>query len=215
MLRAIFGRDAEFVALTISNGGAEIELRMKIAGLPCSISLARNADARRRIIDVEDARGQLRLDLSEGDGRIFDGQEELDKGPAETSTPGPLALMLSKFLECVADGTTDDRLSAATAIEDCRIADQILPVYRRKQAEWLAQRLDRQLDPDISYALSELLYGIAPREPLDGARIAGVWSAIVNLGAGPLIGILIDPIQRDQELRRLLARAGRSANIPS
>jgi predicted dehydrogenase len=215
MLRAIFGRDGEFVALTISNGGAATELRMKVASLPCSISLARNADARRRMIDVVDARGQLRLDLSEGGGRIFDGQEELDKGPAETSTPGPLVLMLRKFLECVADGTTDDRLSAATAIEDCRIADQILPVYRRKQAEWLAERLGRQLEPDISYALSELLYGIAPREPLEDARIASVWSAIVDLGAGPLIGILVDPIRRDQELSRLLAHADRSANVPS
>jgi predicted dehydrogenase len=215
MLRAIFGRDAEFAALAISKGGAETELRMRVAGLPCSISLARNADARRRMVDVEDARGQLRLDLSEGGGRIFDGQEELDKSPAETSTSGPLAHMLRKFLECAADGTTDDRLSAATAIEDCRIADQILPVYRRQQAEWLAERLGRQLDPDISYALSELLYGIAPREPLDDARIASVWSAIIDLGAGPLIGILVDPIRRDQELRRLLARAGRSANVPS
>jgi predicted dehydrogenase len=215
ILRTIFGRDPKFVALTISNGGAETELRMKVASLPCSITLARDADTRRRMIDVEDARGQLRLDLSEGCGRIFDGQKELDKGPAETSTLGPLALMLGKFLECAADGTTDDRLFAATAIEDCRIADQILPVYRRKQAEWLAERLDRQLDPDISYALSELLYGIAPREPLEDARIASVWSAIVDLGAGPLMGILVDPIRRDQELRRLLARTGRSANIPS
>lgn len=214
ILRALFGRDAEFAALTISKGGAETELRMKVASLPCSITLARNADTRRRMIDVEDTRGQLRLDLSEGSGRILDRQEELDNHPMGTRS-GPLAPMLRKFLECAADGIADDRLSPATAIQDCRIADQILPVYRRKQAEWLAGRLQRQFDPDIRYALSELLYGVAPREPLEDAQIASIWDAIANLGAGALIGILVDPIRRDQELRRLLARTARSANVPN
>jgi predicted dehydrogenase len=215
ILRAIFGQDAEFISLTIAHGGAETEIRMKVAGLPCFIILARDADTRRRMIEVESSRGQLRLDLSEGCGRIFGGQEELNEDPAGSSTPGPLAVMLRKFLECAAVGRTDDRLSPATAVEECRIADRMLPIYRRKQAEWLAARLDRQVDPGIRYALSELLYGIALREPLEDGRLATIWREIANLSAAPLVEILVDPVRRNQELRRLLARTGRSVTVPN
>jgi hypothetical protein len=60
ILRAIFRRRAEFVGLTISKGGAETDLRMKVAGLPCSVRLARDADARRRMIEVACSSRQLR-----------------------------------------------------------------------------------------------------------------------------------------------------------
>lgn len=214
ILRTIFGRDPEFVALTISNGGAETDVRMTVAGLPCSVALARDADTRRRTIEVETSRGHLRLDLSEGDGRIFDGREELED-PGGSPTPGLLALMLREFLECAAAGRTDDRLSPATAIEDCRIVDQILPIYCRKQAEWLAERRGRQVDPGIRYALCELLRGIAPQEPLEDARLATIWCEIANLSAAALVETLADPVRRTQELSRLLAHTGRSVTVPN
>ena len=215
ILRAIFGRDVEFAALTLANGGAETEIRMKVAGLPCSIALARDADARRRMVEVESERGELRLDLAEGSGRIFDGRQEVSQGPGASPTGGLLALMLGKFLECAAAGTTDDRLSPVTAVEDCRIVDRILPVYRRKQAQWLAERPGQQVDPGIRYALRELLRGIAPQDPLEDARLGTIWRELADVSTAPLVEILVDPIRRTHELRRLLARTARSVTVPN
>ncbi|MEK7767584.1 MAG: Gfo/Idh/MocA family oxidoreductase [bacterium] len=126
ILRVVCGTTIGFVDVALSRGGAQADLRLRLDGTPCSVRLARNGEARRRVIDVETGTGPLQLDFSEEPGRITIDGAAVDGDPAWSSAPRPLALMLKSFLDGVAGGAVDERLDAAQALEACRIADQAM-----------------------------------------------------------------------------------------
>jgi hypothetical protein len=91
----------------------------------------------------------------------------------------------------------------------------MLPIYREKQAQWIAERGGRQLDAGIRYALCEVIFGGAPQETLDDARLETIWGKISDLSAASLVETLADPVQRTREFTRLLGGSARSARVPS
>lgn len=208
VLRALFGDAITFVDVTIARGGMQTEVSATAGSVPCVLSLARNSDARRRVIELQTADGPLRLDCSEEPGRITTHDAEYDADPAWQSAPRPLARMLCAFLDGVAGGVLDERLAAASAVEEIRIADQALERYRVKQAEWLAPRVGKPMDDGIRYAMAEILTGVAPREPLGDERIALAWASMAALGAENVVAALGNAIGRKQEITSLLGRSG-------
>jgi predicted dehydrogenase len=208
ILRRLFGRPMAFIDIAMADGGMRAEIRGRIGDVPCTLSLARNASGRRRIVDVETASGALRLDFSREPGRIIAGGVEQDGDPAWNLQPRPLALMLRSFLTCVVEGGRDERLSAASAVEDCGVADQALAIYDALQAEWLAARLGHPLDDGIRYAVSELLAAHDRETSLADDVVAPIWGLLSELGAIAVRDMLGPPDRRVEAVRMLLARAG-------
>jgi predicted dehydrogenase len=203
VLRMLFGAATEFVDLGIARGGTQTDLHIKVANIPCRLSLARNSDARRRFIDVETSTGSLQLDFSQEPGRIVAGGRKSDGDPQWNSQPRPLARMLRTFLMCAAEGVTDDRLSPASAIEECRVADLVSRAYCAKQTEWLVAQIGRSLNDDIRYVLAEL--SLAQGQSGD-ERIEQTWAEMTRLGADAVADMLSDPAMRARAIDQLGAR---------
>jgi predicted dehydrogenase len=206
ILRRLFGRPMAFVDIAMAEGGMRAEIQGSVGDIPCTLSLARNADGRRRSVDVETANGTLQLDFSQEPGRIIAGGLERDGDPAWNSEPRPLALMLRSFLTCAAEGRRDERLSAASAVEDCRIADQARPIYDALQVEWLVARLGHPLDDTIRYSVAEILAVHDRETSLADSVVAPIWSFMSELGAGAVRNMIARPEHRAAAVRTLLAR---------
>jgi predicted dehydrogenase len=204
ILRTLCGAGLACLGVTIAQGGMRTSLQLSCGGMPCSVVLARNSDARRRMIELQASGAPLRLDFSQEPGRLtFDGREH-DGDPEWNSAPRPLARMLRTFLGCAASGTDDERLDAQSAVEECRIADAALELYRARQLEWLANRLGAPLDQEICYALSEISCGSGRRRAPDERTLSLIWAEIGRVGVEAGAAALRDPATGDEGIRHLL-----------
>jgi predicted dehydrogenase len=200
ILRRLVGGPIALGGVTLSGGGRLAELQLTAGDIPCTLSLGRDTAARTRIVRVQSSNDSV-LDFSEEPGRIVAGDKTCDGDPDWNSRPRPLATMLRCFLEGLAEGRIDERLSADSAIADCRIADEMRSIYRRQQTEWLAARLGQSVDEEIRYALAEILASSDGKLPPDDRTIERLWAAMTASGASAV--------------RNMLAAADRAARIKS
>lgn len=112
------------------NGGACLELKMKLGDIGCSILLERNSDRRRRHIFALAGNRKIQLDFSMEPGFIMDGAETINADPDWCIKSRPVAHMLSIFLRWAAGGEFDPRLDVRTGIRACYLSDTILDKYR-------------------------------------------------------------------------------------
>ena len=157
ILDVLLGGANTLTAVALNDGGLQSEIRMQAGNIPCTLSLARNAPMRRRAVEVRTEQDLLTLDFSQEPGKISACGETFVGDPLWDVELGPLASMLRCFLNGVAEGRIDERLSAKSAIAECRFADEVLSVYLQRQGEWLAARAGQPIDDGIRYALVETL----------------------------------------------------------
>lgn len=169
LLRALTVDPVRFNSTTIERGGAKVRLDLQAGEIPCAAVLERNAPKRCRMIQVETTERSLELDFTVEPGRIRSGGHERVGDPEWDRAPGPLRSMLEGFLAVAAAGKCNDmRLSPLLGLEACRIMDFANHAYRTELAKWMNARLERQIDEDLRYALTELVsgsdFGLSPRD---------------------------------------------------
>jgi|tagenome__1003787_1003787.scaffolds.fasta_scaffold20989025_8 predicted dehydrogenase len=169
--------------IALEDGGSQTELRLQAGDVPCTLSLTRNAPSRRRIVEAQTPGQPFILDFSEEPGQICSGGQTYVGDLFWNREPRPLASMLQCFLSCVAEGKVDERLSARRAIAECRLADEVLPVYLLRQEEWLTARVGQPIDDGIRYLLAEILARHDRKLPRGDDVIVPIWTAMNARGA--------------------------------
>jgi predicted dehydrogenase len=178
VLKLLVGGSNTLTDVALNHGGSQTEIRMQAGNIPCTLSLARNGSARRRVITVRTAQHSFTLDFSQEPGQIAAPGRSYAGDPLWNVEPRPLASMLQCFLNCVATGKIDERLSARTAIAECRFSDEVLSVYLQRQGEWLAARSGQPMDDGIRYALVETLTWHDRTRSLGDDLILPIWTAM-------------------------------------
>jgi len=159
LLRAITTAIISYKGVTFERGGAKVKLDLQVGEFPCAVRLERNAPSRLRLIQVKTSAGSLALDFTTEPGCIRSGDHEKIGDLQWGSAPGPLHSMLESFLAIAAAGKCNDRrLSPLLGLEACRLTDLAAEDYRTELATWLSSRLEQQIDEELRYALTELVY---------------------------------------------------------
>ena len=171
--RLQFG-DCTFDSIDVARGGARLEISLRSAGRPVSLSIARNDDGRRRRIEVDTDNGVAALDFASEPGMIEISGNRTNGDPQWDSAPRPLATMLTAFIAAVEGGPLDPRLSSALAVTTAALAGEIRGPYIAHQAQWLEQRIGEPLDAALRYALMEL----SAEEDRNDEGISSTWCAI-------------------------------------
>lgn len=146
-------------SLQFFRGGAHVVLELQSGDIPVSIQLGRNADRRERVIEVAAENSMLQLDFSREPGVIQTGYGTEDADPDWLARPGPVARMLTAFLQQSAGGDRDGRLDVELGIRANALIDQASTFYRPAQKHWLLSKLGggADIDEDLRYALTEIL----------------------------------------------------------
>jgi predicted dehydrogenase len=179
-------RDLALTALDVQQGGSRLAVEAGSAGRPISLVIARNAEGRRRQIEIVTETGPATLDFSAEPGFIDVAGVRQDGDPLWNSAPRPLAAMLSAFIAAVSGATLDARLSPNRAVAAAGLADTIRRRYFAAQAAWLEQRLGAPLDPSLRYALAELDVDAATWSSMDSS--ARLQSFLANSPLRPTAG---------------------------
>ena len=151
-----------------------MEINLRSAGRPISLLVARNADGRRRLIEVETDKGVAALDFANEPGTIKISGSLANGDPQWDSAPRPLATMLTAFIAAAEGAPLDPRLSPQLAGTTAVVASAIRGRYIAHQAQWLEQHIGVGLDPALRYALIEL----CPEESRSTEAISNIWRAI-------------------------------------
>ncbi len=147
--------------LEVLRGGAHLKMDVWLGDIPCDIELVRNGASRQRLIEVVTRNGLEYLDFSKEPGTIVSAASVRCGDPAWDSEPRPVATMLRAFLQGAAGGVCDERLDIGIGLHASRIIDQLSPSYHMALSVWLDKKcslLDENLDADLRYALSEIIY---------------------------------------------------------
>ncbi|MBA3656405.1 MAG: Gfo/Idh/MocA family oxidoreductase [Gemmatimonadaceae bacterium] len=150
--------------IEMADGGAYVRFGLEWSGALCRIALKRNGERRQRILRVQTEREVLTLDFSEEPGTIRVGALEKLAHPGWSERDRPSAQMLTAFLGWASGGPADSRLGLENALTACRLSDELMTPYRAKQIECTMAALlsGRADDPDVRYALTELLQSAGP-----------------------------------------------------
>lgn len=154
--------------LKVFRGGAELELELSFADLPCKVFLARNGDVRQRIVEVATRTEVLTLDFSCEPGTITSCPTTTCADPEWNLKARPVARMLQAFLQGAAGGGYDGRLDSEIGVCGCKIIDEVASLYRAALSPWVESRLrlpDYE-DADLRYALTELIHAEDPHSPV-------------------------------------------------
>lgn len=153
-------QQGECTDVAVYKGGAHVEVTLRWAGVPCSLTMIRNGETRRRVVELDTDKGPLSLDFSSEPGVLRRGGEAMVADPLWDSAERPLARMLGVFLGRVGDDMDTPlraRLDIGIALAACRISDQVKARYRQALTPWLAEKLTAgAADADLQYALNEL-----------------------------------------------------------
>lgn len=123
----VIGRPVDrCVRARTSGPGALAVLELRAGSVSCGVELARGAAARKRLIEVVTGAGTLSLDFAVEPGVVTHGSECASGDPAWSTTPRPLARMLTAFLGWAGGGAPDHRLDPHIGLRACRLADQAL-----------------------------------------------------------------------------------------
>ncbi len=166
------GRPEHFEGIDVLNGGAHLEIALRVGNIPVSVELVRNGDRRQRIMEIVAGGETLRLDSSQEPGTITRGLATAVADFEWETGQRPVARMLTTFLNWAAGGDEDSRLAPDLAVRASRIIDQVGREYRSVVYPWLRRRLagGNPVDDDLHYALSELLQadGVLPAPAIEG-----------------------------------------------
>lgn len=111
---------------TLSDEGGRAQLELRVDDARVGVRLAREADARARVIDVEVDDATVRLDFTEEPGNLsLNGVPVAQRAPYARN-PGPVARMLAAFLEAARGGPFDPRLDPMIGVRACELTDQAL-----------------------------------------------------------------------------------------
>jgi predicted dehydrogenase len=112
--------------LDVRDRGAQVTMKADAGGIAVLMDLARDAGARRRLLNVHTDAGICRLDFSTEPGVIeaVDGARH-DGDPLWDRAPRPLGAMLAAFLAGARDGMMDPRLSPQMALASAVFADAV------------------------------------------------------------------------------------------
>mgnify|MGYP003998828351 CR=1 FL=1 len=142
------------------DGGSRLNIKLFYEKIPCSIELIRNGKSRKRIFEVSTEQQKHTLDFGVEPGVIYTDSNALPDNPDWSDEPGPVAKMLSAFLQGVACDVRDQRLDISIGLSSGQLIDQVGLIYRDCLFYWLNEEFHRCYD-DISismnYALTELL----------------------------------------------------------
>jgi len=159
IISTIIGKcSIKYKDLMFFKGGSQMKIELMLKGISCSINLARNSDARKRIINVKSDQ-DLQLDFSEEPGFITQGTSVICGDEKWDVDSRPAAQMLSAFLVQSAGDQTDVRLDIDLALQANKLIDEILFSYNNAMISWLKEKLIPTvlIDDDLKYALNEIL----------------------------------------------------------
>ncbi len=108
--------------VSLTRDGKEARLTLRFDGVPLALTLAREAPARARRLEVTLADGQASIDFTVEPGTIVE-----DGAPVSVEvlrSPGPLARMLGHFLHAAAGAPLDPRLDPAVGLRACALIAQ-------------------------------------------------------------------------------------------
>lgn len=184
--------------LEFMRGGAHLKIEVFLGDIPCDIDLIRNGASRKRRFEVVKRKSVEVLDFAEEPGTIVSAASMRCGDPAWDIGPRPVAAMLRAFLRGAAGGAFDQRLNISIGLQANVIIDQLLPVYRAAQADWLRKKYatleERGIDDDLRYALSEIISEEEPLSPVSTKqRVEYVYRHIK--------GILMSPLYAEYENR--------------
>ncbi len=114
--------DAADAPATLTRDGKEARLTLRFDGAPLALTLAREAPARARRLEVTLADGRASIDFTVEPGTIVE-----DGAPVHVEvprSPGPLARMLGRFLDAAAGAPLDPRLDPAVGLQACALIAQ-------------------------------------------------------------------------------------------
>lgn len=170
--------------LKVSRGGAAVEIELMAGDILCVIRLERNAERRKRVVQVNAGREVLQLDFSAEPGIIRHGASVMTGDKYWNSDKRPVACMLTAFLKWAACGEIDKRLDIGPGLHACRIIDQTAEEYHSALMPWLIAKLavPAPVDDSLRYALSELLLAEGPLSAVElDRRIELVTSRFVGV----------------------------------
>jgi predicted dehydrogenase len=161
----------------IARGGRWATYGLEVQGVPCLVTVRRDAPARRRFLKAEISSGEeLAIDFTVEPGTILSGSTRFSADPGWTERPGPLWGQIQDFLAALkgrtAEPDTHALLGSVGLVERC---DALL---KQRQRNWL--RLSRT-ESELHYALRDMLCGRFYKEghgrPGD-VRALDAWVAI-------------------------------------
>jgi predicted dehydrogenase len=159
IISSIAGKSSiKYKKLLFLKGGSAIEIELMLDGVFCSVSLARNSDERRRIVNVMSDQ-YFQLDFSQEPGFITKGTRIMSGDDKWNIYSRPAAQMLSAFLVQSVGGQEDPRLDNHLGLQANKLIDEILPSYNIAMISWLTEKLIKPvlIDDDLKYALKEIL----------------------------------------------------------
>ena len=136
---------------TVAGGGAQVDLTLFAGQSVAHIRLRRAAQSRVRMLTVEGADYQAKLDFSVEPGLAWLNGEQVDVASQHQS---PLELELRAFLT----DTNDPLTNLAHAREAIDLAQAAMSKIRDRQRDTIKSGISR-LDPDVDYALREVSEG--------------------------------------------------------
>jgi predicted dehydrogenase len=148
----------KFRKLNLSNGGRVLEIELGAGHIDLRVALARESSRRERVIHITTNSGPISMDFSREPGTICLGAEKLNGDPDWGHRPGPLASMLSAYLDWAVGESDDQRLDPALAVDICHLIDMIRDPYLEQRTDWLVNsrgRPETARDADTHYALRE------------------------------------------------------------
>jgi predicted dehydrogenase len=171
----------------VARGGAAVRVDLAVGAVDCHVHLSRNADARRRSLEVATPTSVLTLDFTREPGTIHESGTVVSADPAWDSVRKPVASLLSAFLDWAVHGRPDERLDFGRGVVACEVIATVAPLYSAAVTSWLRDKLEAGavLDDELRYALTELLRATGPmQQEADRDRLAGI---LAGLGVRPAV----------------------------
>ena len=143
--------------VNILKGGATVKVKLKSREINLDIVMVRNGKKRQRVMEVLADEKKLKLDFSDRSGIIYEEGETIIVNP-DPKERGPLSKMLIEFLKSANKEKLDSRFNTEIGLVANRLIDEIMPLYKTDQLNWLSSKLVKcpSVDDEIKYAITEL-----------------------------------------------------------
>lgn len=142
--------------LNISRGGQGAEIKLSFNEVQCIISLNRNSEERIRIIEIETANSEFKMDFTLEPAILKHFHLGSECKTIIETEQRPLKKMLDQFILCVCSGSFDTRFDLKNTLNSYKIIDQLTPIYKEQQLAWFKTKGDSGLDSDMAYYLDEI-----------------------------------------------------------
>lgn len=152
--------------LQFLRGGAHLQLDLICNEVRCTVLLARNAEKRQRLIEVNTDCGVLALDFTSEPGTLTTPEGVSNADPCWQVQTRPLTSLLQAFLRVAAGGDFDRRLDVAVSLRAAPLIDETAALYNPARLSWLAAQLETGggVSTDARYAFREIVQSRGPCE---------------------------------------------------